>query len=72
MIKAYREAYPKFTYDSPFATLEDNFNTLDFNKYETCPSGEAQEVQSSQLVKLRGRDTTKEVVDEQIVAQSEE
>jgi hypothetical protein len=40
-LKAYKETYPKFTNDSPFATLEDNFNTLDFNKYETCPSGEA-------------------------------
>ncbi len=29
------EAYPKFKYESPFAILKDNFNTLDSNKYET-------------------------------------
>jgi hypothetical protein len=26
-LKAYKEAYPKFKYDSPFATLEYSFNT---------------------------------------------
>jgi hypothetical protein len=34
-LKAYMEAYPKFKYESPFAILKDNFNTLDSNKYET-------------------------------------
>jgi hypothetical protein len=30
-LKAYMETYPKFKYESPFAILKDNFNTLDFN-----------------------------------------
>jgi hypothetical protein len=30
-LKAYKEAYPKFKYDSPFVTFENNFNTLDSN-----------------------------------------
>ncbi len=42
--KAYREAYPKFTYDSIFVTFENSSNTVDFNKYGTCPSGETHEV----------------------------
>jgi len=29
--KAYMEAYPEFKYESPFAILKDNFDTLDFN-----------------------------------------
>jgi hypothetical protein len=40
-LKAYKEAYPKFKYDLSSTTLEDSFNTSNFNQYETCPSGEA-------------------------------
>jgi hypothetical protein len=43
-LKAYWEAYPEFRYDSPSTTLEDNFNTSDFNQYEAGSSGKAQEV----------------------------
>jgi hypothetical protein len=40
-LKAYKEAYPKFKYDLSSTTLEDSFNTSNFNQYETGPSGEA-------------------------------
>jgi hypothetical protein len=43
-LKAHREAYLKFKYESPSTTLEDNFNTSNFNQYEIGPSGEAHEV----------------------------
>ncbi len=42
--KTYKEANPKFKYESTYVTLEDNFNTSNFNQYEVGPSGEAQEV----------------------------
>jgi hypothetical protein len=29
-LKAYQEAYLNFLYESPFTTLEDTFDTLDF------------------------------------------
>jgi hypothetical protein len=32
--KAYMEAYQKLKYESPFVTLEDNFNTSYFNQDE--------------------------------------
>ncbi len=63
-LKAYRD-------ESPFVTLEDSFNISDFNQYETSPIGEVQEVQSSSPINLKGRNTTKEVVDEQTIAQVE-
>ncbi len=63
-LKVYRD-------ESPFVTLEDNFNISDFNQYETSPSGEAQKVQSNSPVNLRGGDIIKEVVDEQTIAQVE-
>ncbi len=50
------KTYPKFKHESPSVTLEDNFNTLDFNQYESSPSGKAQEVQSSSHVDLMGGD----------------
>ncbi len=46
-LKAYREAYIEFRYNSPFETHQDNFNISDFNWYEIGLSGKAQEVQSS-------------------------
>lgn len=55
--------------ESPSITLEDSFNISNFNQYEIGPSGEAQEVQSSSPVNLRGGDIIKEVVDEQTIAQ---
>jgi hypothetical protein len=33
-LKAYMEAYQEFKYKSPFVTLEDNFNTSNFNQDE--------------------------------------
>jgi hypothetical protein len=30
-LKAYKEAYSKFKYDSVFVTFENSFNILDFN-----------------------------------------
>jgi hypothetical protein len=71
-LKAYHEAYPEFRYDSPSTTLEDNFSTSDFNQYEASPSGEVQEVQSSALVEMKGRDPLKEAMGEQTMAQFEE
>jgi hypothetical protein len=38
MIHTYMVAYLEFKYDSQFATLEDIFNTLNFNQYEASPS----------------------------------
>jgi hypothetical protein len=58
------EAYLKFKYDSPSTTHEDNFNASYFNQYETSPSGEAQEVQSSSPIDLWGGDTIEEAMDE--------
>jgi len=63
-LKAYMEAYIEFKYDSPSTTHEDNFNASYFNQYETSPSGEAQEVQSSSPIDLRGGDTIEEAMDE--------
>jgi hypothetical protein len=40
-LKAYQETYIEFSYDSPFVTLGDSFNTLDFNQYEVGLSGKA-------------------------------
>jgi hypothetical protein len=40
-LKAYKEAYPKFKYDSSSTTPKDNFNISNFNQYETGPIGEA-------------------------------
>lgn len=71
-LKAYRETYFKFKYDSPFTTPKDSFNTSNFNQYEASPSGKAQEVQSSPPMEMRGRNTIEEVVDEQIITQFEE
>lgn len=62
-LKAYRETYLEFKYDSPFAAFEDNFNTSDFN-HEASPNGEAQEAQSNISIELRGGDIIEEVVDE--------
>ncbi len=65
------ETYPKFKYDSPSTTLDNCFNTIDFNQNETSPSGKAQVVWSSPLVELWGGNTTKEAMDEYIVIQFE-
>ncbi len=70
--KAYKEAYPKFKYDSSSTTPKNSFNTSNFNQYEASPSGEAYEVQSSPPIESRGGDTIEEGMDEQIVAQFEE
>jgi hypothetical protein len=40
-LKSYQETYIKFSYDSPFITPKDSFNTLDFNQYEVGSSGKA-------------------------------
>jgi hypothetical protein len=40
-LKVYRKTYPKFKYDSPFATPKENFNTSNLSQYEASPSGEA-------------------------------
>jgi hypothetical protein len=61
-LKAYKETYLEFRYDSPSTTLEDNFSTSNFNQYEASPSGEAQEVQSSALVEMKGRDLLEEAM----------
>ncbi len=63
------EAYQKFKYESPFVTLEDNFNTSNFNQDEV--GSEGQEVQSSSHIDLRGGDIIEEAMDEHIVTQVE-
>jgi hypothetical protein len=40
-LKSHWEAYLKFKYESPSTTLEDNFNTSNFNQYEIGPNGQA-------------------------------
>ncbi len=66
------ESYPKFKYDSPSTTPKDSFNTSNFNQYEASPSGEAQEIQSSPLVELKGGDIAQDALGEQTIAQSEQ
>ncbi len=63
------EAYQEFKYKSPFVTLEDNFNTSNFNQDEV--GWEAQEVQSNSPIDLRGGNTIEEAMDEQIITQVE-
>ncbi len=36
-LKAYQEAYLNFLYESPFTTLEDTFDTLDFQQFKVNP-----------------------------------
>jgi hypothetical protein len=43
-LKAYRETYPEFKYDSLSTTFENNFNISNFNQYEIGPSREAHDV----------------------------
>jgi hypothetical protein len=54
------KTYPKFWYmnQSPFATLEDDFDMSDFNLYDVGPSGEVHDVQSTALAELKGGNTT--------------
>lgn len=44
-LKGYQKAYRNFQYNSPFVTVEDSFDTLDFNQYDVGPSGESLKVQ---------------------------
>ncbi len=53
-----------FGYDSPFVTLEDGFNTSDFNQYDANPSGKILKVQSNAPLKLKRGNIIEEVMGE--------
>ncbi len=65
-LKAYQEAYFNFLYESPFTTLEDNFDTLNFLQFKVIPNEEVVEEQSTSLVEMKGGDTINEITREQV------